>query len=198
MLCTTLYAMYNTLCHVPHTKWKSFSLVKIESNDRRKNKCNWKIEFIIPQTTKWRGGKLELPWPFVRLSVCPSVLQFFFSYSFAHTALKFIHNVCVHMKLCICNYHDHTIIGCGITFPWTCKLYWIIVVQRNNPTALHVLNSKLQTMLLVVYSSSCAIFITVLSLVAELSLLELVNFMKSLLSRALLLHFCTFCSEIYT
>ena len=53
-------------------------------------------------------------------------------------------------------------------------------------------------MLLVVYSSACAIFITILSLVAELSPLELVNFTKSLLSRALLLHFCKYCSEIYT
>ena len=40
-------------------------------------------------------------------------------------------------------------------------------------------------MVLVVYSSACAIFITMLSLVAELSLLELVNFTRSLLSRAL-------------
>ena len=46
---------------------------------------------------------------------------------------------------------------------------------------------------LVVYSSACAIFISILSLVAELSLLELVNFTKSLLSRILLLHFCKYC-----
>ena len=138
------------------------------------------------------------------MSVCPSVClwtQFYlelFSYSFAHTALKFIHNVFVHMKLVMCNFHDHTIIGCEIIFPWTCKFYWLIVVQRNNPIALHVLNSKLHTMLLVVYSSACVIFITILSLVAELSPLELINFTKSLLSRALLLHFCKYSSEIYT
>ena len=65
-------------------------------------------------------------------------------------------------------------------------------------TVLHVFNSKLHTMLLLVYSSACAIFITILSLVAELSPLELVNFPKSLLSRALLLFFCKYCSEIYT
>ena len=53
-------------------------------------------------------------------------------------------------------------------------------------------------MFLVVYSSACAIFITKLSLVAELSPVELVNFTKSLLSRALLIHFCKYCSEIYT
>ena len=53
-------------------------------------------------------------------------------------------------------------------------------------------------MLLVVYSSACAIFITILPFVAELSPLELVNFTKSLLSRALLLHFCKYCSENYT
>ena len=88
--------------------------------------------------------------------------------------MKFKHNFCVHMKLCMWNFHDHTIIGCGIIFPWTCKFYWIIVVQRSNPTVLHVLNSKLHTMLLVVYTSACAIFITMLSLVAELS--PLVNF----------------------
>ena len=44
----------------------------------------------------------------------------------------------------------------------------------------------------------CAIFITILSLVAELSPLELVNFTKSLLSRAFLIHFCKYFSEIYT
>ena len=60
------------------------------------------------------------------------------------------------------------------------------------------LTQKLHTMLLVEYSFACAIFITILSLVAELSPLELVNFTKSLLSRALLLHFCKYCSEIYT
>ena len=135
----------------------------------------------------------------VHPSVCPwtQFCQELFSYSFAHTALKFIHNVCVIIKLCMCNFHDHTIIGCVIVFPWTCKFYWIIV-QRNNPTVLHVLNSKFHTMLLVIYSSACAIFITILSLVAELSPLELVNFTKSLLSRTLLLHFCKYCSEIYT
>ena len=138
------------------------------------------------------------------MSVCLYVchwIQFcaeLFSYSFAYTALKFIHNVSVHMKLCMCNFHDHTIIGCRIIFPWTCKFYWIIVVQRNNLTVLQVLNSKLHTLLLVVYSSARAIFITKLSLVAELSPLELVNFTKSLLSRALLLYFCKYCSEIYT
>ena len=63
---------------------------------------------------------------------------------------------------------------------------------------MHVLNSKLHTMLLVVYNSACAIFIIILSLVAELSPLELVNSTKLLLPRALLLHFCKYCSEIYT
>ena len=51
-------------------------------------------------------------------------------------------------------------------------------------------------MLLVVYSSACAIFISILSLVAELSPLELVNFTKSLLSRALLLLFCKYWSNV--
>ena len=124
---------------------------------------------------KWRGVYWNrhgypsvCPWT----QFCPEL----FSYSFARTVLKFIHNGCVHMKLCMCNFDDHSIIGCKITFPWTCKFYWIIVVQRNNPTVLHVLNSKLHTMLLVVYSFACAIFI--LSLVAELSTLELVNLLN--------------------
>ena len=58
-----------------------------------------------------------------RLSVRPSVspwTQFcpeLFSYSFARIALKYIHNVRVQMKLCMCNIHDHTIIGCGIISP---------------------------------------------------------------------------------
>ena len=132
---------------------------------------NLQLNFYTP-TTKWRGvywnrhGCLSVcPW----IQFCPE----FFSYTFACTALKFIHNVCVHMKLCVCNFHDHTIIGCGIISLWTCKFYWIIVVQRNNLEVLHVLNSKLHTMLLVVYSSACAIFITILSLVTELSPLNL-------------------------
>ena len=102
------------------------------------------------------------------------------------------------MKLCMCNFHDHSIVGCWIISPWTCKFYWIIVVQRNNPTVLHLLNSNLHTMLLVVYSSACAIFIKILSLVAELSPRELINFTKSLLSTALLLHLCKYCPKMYT
>ena len=73
--------------------------------------------------------------------VCPWT-QFcleLFSYVFAHTALKFIHNVWIHMKLCMCNFHDHTIIGYGTISPWTCKFYWIIVVLSFSPTVLHVL-----------------------------------------------------------
>ena len=59
----------------------------------------------------------------IRLSICVSIYpwtQFcpeLLSYSFARTALKFIHNICVHVKLCMCNFHDHTLIGCGIIFP---------------------------------------------------------------------------------
>ena len=135
--------------------------------------------------------------PYAGPSICPSfrpsvrghIFPKLFSYILARTALKLIHNVCVHMKLCMCNFHDHTIICCGIIFIiWTCKFYWISAVQINNPTVLHVLNSKLHTMLLVVSSSACAIFITILSLVAELSPLELVNFTKSLLSTPTLTH----------
>ena len=65
------------------------------------------------------GGILESPW----LSVCPSSLwtQFcaeLFSYSFARTALKFIHNVCVYMKLCICNFHVRLSVR-GHNFVWS-------------------------------------------------------------------------------
>ena len=116
-------------------------------------------------------------------SVC-LYLDTILSGAFLLQCCTFIHNVCVNMKLCMCSFHDRTIITCGIISPWTCKFYWIIVVQRNNPTVLHVLNSKLHTMLLVVCSSAGAIFITIMSLVADLSPLELVNFTKSLLSRA--------------
>ena len=114
------------------------------------------------------------------MSVCLAVrlsMDTFLSRAFLlQFCSEILHNVCVHMKLCMCNFHDHTIIGCGIIFPWTCKFYWIIVVQKNNPTLLHVLTSKLHTLLLIVYSSACAIFSTILSLVAELASLELINF----------------------
>ena len=76
----------------------------------------YEFYFIIPPTTKWRGGILESPWLSFCLSVCPWT-QFclqLFSYSFACTALKCIHNVCVHMKLCKFNFPDHTFIGFGI------------------------------------------------------------------------------------
>ena len=77
----------------------------------------------------------------VRWSVCPWTqfcLELFFSYSFARNALKFIHNVCVHMKLCMCNFHD------------------------------------------------------LLSMVVELSSLELVNFTELLLSREIILQYCMY------
>ena len=154
-----------------------------------------------PPPNKVEGAILKSPWLYVclyvRLSV-NTILSWTFLLQFCMYCSDIIHNVCVHMKLCMCNFHYNTIIGCGIISPWTCKFYWINVVQRNNPAVLHVLNSKLHTILLAVYSSACAIFITILSLVAELSPLVLVNFTKSLLSRALLLHFCKYCSEIYT
>ena len=147
------------------------------------------LSVFIPPKTKWR----EVYW---NSNGCLSVDTIFVWSIFLLLWNLYIMFVYI-LKLCMCNFHDHTIIGCGIIFPWTCKFYWIIVVQRNNPTVLHVLNSKFHTMLLVVYSSACVIFITILSLVAELSSHELVNFTKSLLSRALLLHFCKYCSEIY-
>ena len=127
------------------------------------------------------GGTLESPWLSAHPSVCPWT-QFcpeLFSYSSARTALKFIH-VCVHMKLCMCNLHDHNIIGCGIISPWTCKFYWIFVVRSFSPTVLHVhvLLWNLYIMFVYIWSCACAIFITILSLAAELSPLELVNFTK--------------------
>ena len=42
------------------------------------------------------GSPSVCPWT----KYCPEL----FSYSFARTALKFIHNVCVHMKLSMCNF----------------------------------------------------------------------------------------------
>ena len=104
---------------------------------------------------KVEGGILESPWLYVRPSVCPWT-QFcsgLFSYSFACTALKFIHNVCVHMKLCMCNFHDHTIIVMELSPLELVNFTELLLsMERNNPTVLHVLNSKLHTVLLVVYS----------------------------------------------
>ena len=83
-----------------------------QSQDKR----TIRIYSLYPATTKWRG----VYW---NCHGCPSICLWtqvcrdLFSYSFARTALKFIHNVCVYMKLCMCNFHDHTIIGCGIIFP---------------------------------------------------------------------------------
>ena len=57
------------------------------------------------------------PWICPWTQFCPEL----FSYSYAHTTLKFIHNVCVHMELRMCNFHDNTIIGWGIVSPWTCN-----------------------------------------------------------------------------
>ena len=96
------------------------------------------------------------------------------------------------MKLCMCNFHDHTIIGVELSSLELVNFAELLVSREI------ILQYCMYTMLLVVYSSACAIFITILSLIAELSPLELVNFTKSLLSRALLLHFCKYCSEIYT
>ena len=141
--------------------------------------------------------------PSVRLSVRPSIClwtQFcaeLFAYSFACTILKFIHNVCVHMKFCMCNFHDHTIIGCGIISPWTCKFYWIIVLWSLSPTLFHVLLWNLYIMFVYIWSCACAIFMTILSFVVELSPLELVNFTELLLSGGFLIQFCTCCSEVY-
>ena len=78
--------------------------------------CLWNYYTPPPHThtTKWRGytGIAMTIRPSVLPSVRPSVREHFcpelFSYSFARTTLKFTHNVCVRMKLYMCNFHDHT------------------------------------------------------------------------------------------
>ena len=71
------------------------------------------------------------------------------------------------MKLCMCNFHDHAIELVNFTE---------LLLSREIIYNIACTESKLHTMLLVVYSSACAVFITLLSLVAELSPLELVKF----------------------
>ena len=167
--------------------------------------CLYSYSFHVivpPPPPQWsRGGNTGFAMavrPSVPPSVCPWT-QFcpeFFSYSFPHTALKFIHNVCVHMKMC--NFHDHTIISCGIISPWTFKFYWIIVVRSFSPTVFHVLLWNLYIMFVSIGNFAYEIFMTILSLVMELSPFELVNFTELLLSGAFVQQFSMYCSEIYT
>ena len=111
------------------TLWLQKKILVISSFPVYHNILGISTIFIIPPPPTHTHNEVEgVYWnrhgcpsvcPFVRPSVFPWI-QFcpeLFSYSFARTALKFIHNVCVHMKLCMCNIHDHTIIGCGIIFP---------------------------------------------------------------------------------
>ena len=86
------------------------------------------IILLYPPYNEVERGILEVPWPSMRLSVRRFVCGHNFVWSFSLTALKFIHNICVHMK------------------------------------------------------SACAIFMTMLSFVVELSPLELVNFAELLLN----------------
>ena len=109
------------------------------------------------------GGKLESPWPSVHLSVrghnfvrsFPTVLHvllwnlyimFVYIWSCAYAIFMTILSLVVELSSLELE-----------------NFYWIIVDQGNNPTVLHVLNSKLHTMLLVVYSSACANILSVFS-----------------------------------
>ena len=145
------------------------------------------------------GGILELPWQSFRLSVRGHNFVQSFSPTVLHILLWNLYIMIVYISSCACAIFmtilslvvelsslelvDFTELLLSIEIILQYCMYW---------------TRKLHTMLLVVYSSACAIFITILSLVAELSPLELVNFTKSLLSRALPLQFCKYCSEIYT
>ena len=109
-----------------------------------------RLQFIITHThthththKEVEGHILESPWLSIRLSV--DTILYRASDSFVHTTMKFIHNVCVHMKLCM----------------WS-------------------------------------IFMTILSLVVELSPLELVNFTELLLSRKIILQYCMYLTQSYT
>ena len=98
---------------------------------------------------------------------------------FANTALKFTHNVCLYMKLCI-------------FCPWTqfCPEIFSLVLR--------VLLWNLYIMFVYIWSCSCAIFMTILSLVVELSPRELVNFTELLLSREIILQHFMFWTQSYT
>ena len=71
-------------------------------------------------------------------------------------------------------------------------------VQSFSPTVLHVLLWNLYIMFVYIWSSACLIFMTILSLVVELSTLELVNFSELLLSREIILLYCMYWTQSYT
>ena len=69
------------------------------------------------------------------------------------------------------------------------------IMRSLSSTVLHVLLWNLYIMFVFICSCACAIFMTILSLVVKLSSLQHVHFTKSLLPRALVLHFCKYCYE---
>ena len=125
------------------------------------------------------------------------------------------------MKLCMCNFHDHTSLVAELSplklvnfaksllsralLLYFCKYCSEVVhmqfscpsvhghnfVQSFSLTVLHVLLLNLYIMF-VYKSCACGIFMTILSLVEELSSLELVNFTELLLSREIILQYCTY------
>ena len=148
------------------------------------------------------GSILESPWLSVHLSVRLSIRGHNFVWSFSPTVLHVLlwnlYIMFVYMWSCACAIFM-TILSLVVELS-SLELvnFTELLLSREIILQYCMYWTRLYTMLLVVYSSACAIFITILSLVAELSPLELVNFTMSLLSRVLLLLYCKYRSEIYT
>ena len=137
------------------------------------------------------GGILELPWLSVRLSVSGHNFVQSFSPTILHILLWNFCVMFVYIWSCACA----IFIGCGI-FSLELVNFTELLLSREIILQYCMYWTQFRTMLLVVYSSACAIFITIRSLVAKLSALELVNFTISLLSRALLLHMLFSCPSV--
>ena len=85
-----------------------------------------------------------------------------------------------------CNRHAVHLSVRGHNFVWS-----------FSPTVLHVLLWNLYIMFVYIWSCACAIFMTILSLVVELSSLELVNFTELLLSREIILKYCMYWTQLH-
>ena len=65
-------------------------------------------------------------------------------------------------------------------------------VRSFSPTVLHILLLNLYIIFVYIWSCACAIFMTILLLLVELSPLELVNFTEFLLSREIIIQYCMY------
>ena len=110
---------------------------------------------------------------------------------------------CKRWIFCIfCYYTPHNEVEGGILeWPW---LSIRLSVRKHNffwsfsPTVLQVLLWNLYLMFVYIRSCACAIFMTILSLVMEISSIELVNFTELWLSREIILLYCMYWAQSYT